>query len=423
LADQRLVSSRVWLNIPQPEHKKRRKNDAIAAKLRMMKNPHGRTPCLETGRETTLNADYNAKASGLSVPSCASPSLPRRVELSVGAEFAGSRLDSALAALDPRHSRARLQDWIREGRVSVDGAVVFEPRKKLWGGEVLVVVEAADSRESSETPEAIALKIVFEDDALIVLDKPPGLVVHPGNGNWNGTLLNALLFHSPPLKNLPRAGIVHRLDKDTSGLMVVAKTLLAQTDLVRQLQARTVKRLYAALARGRIEHGGTVDAPIGRHPVVRTRMAARSSGKPARTHYRVLKHFSDCTLIECSLETGRTHQIRVHMAHIGHPLVGDPVYGTSTSRVPAGPAFPRQALHAFRLGLKHPETGCAMRWTVDPPEDMRALIETLRHPTEGARARNESRDDGAGVLFARGSAYEDGKGDEGDGDAIEEAMK
>ncbi|MDR1367283.1 MAG: 23S rRNA pseudouridine(1911/1915/1917) synthase RluD [Candidatus Accumulibacter sp.] len=335
-----------------------------------------------------MSSDYNAKAS------------PERVELTVGAEWAGKRLDQALAALRSRHSRGRLQDWIREGRVSVDGATVRETRKKLWGGETLVVLEAPDARLFSEAPEAIALDIVYEDGSLIVLDKPPALVVHPGSGNWSGTLLNALLFHWPSLKALPRAGIVHRLDKDTSGLMVVAKTLTAQTDLVRQLQAHTVRRLYTALVRGKIVSDGTVDAPIGRHPVLRTRMAVRPLGKAARTHYRVIECFSGCSLVECSLETGRTHQIRVHMAHIGHPLVGDPVYGAVAGRIPAGPAFPRQALHAFQLALNHPETGKTMRWTAALPGDMRQLIEEA-----GLRAieNREAKDD---VRDARGEFSE-----------------
>jgi 23S rRNA pseudouridine1911/1915/1917 synthase len=206
------------------------------------------------------------------------------------------------------------------------------------------------------------LQVMYEDDSLIVIDKPAGLVVHPGSGNWSGTLLNALLYHAPQLDRVPRAGIVHRLDKDTSGLMVVAKTLEAQTHLVRQLQARTVKRHYQALARGLVERSGTVDAPIGRHPTLRTRMAVVRTGKPARTHYRVLERFLACTLIECALETGRTHQIRVHLTAAGFPLVGDPAYGGGVNRVPRGPHFARQALHACRLELVHPLMGRAMVW-------------------------------------------------------------
>ncbi|MDR2508416.1 MAG: 23S rRNA pseudouridine(1911/1915/1917) synthase RluD [Candidatus Accumulibacter sp.] len=346
--------------------------------------------------KNTVISNYNSKDSALS---------SGVVELHVPAEYAGLRLDRALAALCPRYSRNRLQEWIREGRVLLDGVAAHEPRQKLLGGERAVFTETLDERCLSEAPEAIALTIIHEDDSLIVIDKPPGLVVHPGSGNWSGTLLNALLFHLPSLKAIPRAGIVHRLDKDTSGLMVVAKTLSAQTDLVRQLQARSVRRCYRALARGCVERDGTVDAPIGRHPAQRTRMAVWQTGKPARTHYRVMERFADCTLLECSLETGRTHQIRVHMAHAGHPLVGDPVYGRAAGRIPAGPAFPRQALHACRLELNHPETGMTMRWTSPLPEDMRVLIEALRsrapeiRPDEGLR-----RDEGGGpeIVFARG---------------------
>lgn len=341
-------------------------------------------------------SDYNPKDSALS---------HGVVELRVPAGYAGLRLDRALASLCPRYSRSRLQEWIREGRVLLDGVAAHEPRQKLLGGEWVVFAETPDERCLSETPEAIALTIIHEDDSLIVIDKPSGLVVHPGSGNWSGTLLNALLFHLPSLRTIPRAGIVHRLDKDTSGLMVVAKTLSAQTDLVRQLQAHSVRRCYRALARGRVERDGTVDAPIGRHPAQRTRMAVWRTGKPARTHYRVMERFADCTLLECSLETGRTHQIRVHMAHAGHPLVGDPVYGRAAGRIPAGPAFSRQALHACRLELNHPETGKTMRWTSSPPEDMRILIETLRLCAAEMRSDEDSwrdEDEGPEIVFARG---------------------
>ena len=260
--------------------------------------------------------------------------------LTAPADCGGQRLDHVLAALLPQHSRNRLQGWIREGRVSVSGVPVSEPKHKLWGGELLTVLAAPDEQALAASAEDIPLDIVFEDEALIVIDKPAGLVVHPAAGNWSGTLLNALLHHAPQLSGVPRAGIVHRLDKETSGLLVVAKTLEAQTDLVRQLQARTVKRDYQALARGVVERGGTVDAPIGRHPTQRTKMAVISTGKPARTHYRIVERFSTCTLIECSLETGRTHQIRVHLEYIGHPLVGDPVYGRKANRVPRGFPLP-----------------------------------------------------------------------------------
>ena len=340
----------------------------------------------------------------------------RLLSLKAGADCAGLRLDQALARLCPQHSRSRLQNWIRQARVTVNGVTITEPRHKLWGGEAVEVAEMPDERLQSSQPEAIALNIAYEDDSLLVIDKPPGLVVHPGSGNWSGTLQNALLYHAPTLERLPRAGIVHRLDKDTSGLMVVAKTLEAQTDLVRQLQARTVKRYYQALARGRLEQGGTVDAPMGRHPSQRTKMAVIRTGKPARTHYRILERFLDCTLIECALETGRTHQIRVHLTHIGHPLVGDPVYGTGTSRVPVGPAFDRQALHACRLGLVHPASGKAMRWKSELPEDLAELVEIARQraiEAEALAAENEADWDdedfagGPEIIYAYGDGPED----------------
>ncbi|WP_300453611.1 23S rRNA pseudouridine(1911/1915/1917) synthase RluD [Accumulibacter sp.] len=299
------------------------------------------------------------------------------IALSVPVDCGGQRLDQVLARLLTQHSRSRLQDWIRQGRVVVGGIRTVEPRHRLWGGEAIEIAEASDARAESSAPEDIPLRIVYEDDSLIVIDKPVGLVVHPGNGNWTGTLLNALLHHAPQLAEVPRAGIVHRLDKDTSGLMVVAKALEAHTDLVRQLQARTVRRCYQALVRGGVDRAGVVDAPIGRHPGVRTKMAVVHNGKPARTHYRVLERFVDCTLIECALETGRTHQIRVHMASIGHPLIGDPIYG-GAGHVARGPLFSRQALHAWRLALLHPELGRAMQWRSDLPADMAALLHASR---------------------------------------------
>ena len=291
---------------------------------------------------------------------------------------AGRRLDQVLAELWPQHSRNRLQGWVREGRVAVDGQAEFEPKRKLLGGEILVLNEPEGIRELAEQPEDIPLDIVFEDEELLVINKPPGLVVHPGSGNWSGTLMNALLHHIPGIAEVPRAGIVHRLDKDTSGLLVVAKTLEAQTDLVRQLQARTVKRQYLAIVSGIVRRDGMVDAPIGRHPVHRVKMAIvpeTLGGKPAITHFRVLEEYEYCTLVECALETGRTHQIRVHLASLKHPLVGDPVYGKVDPRVPP---FHRQALHATRLGLVHPLTHRLQQWEAPPPADMRDLLETLR---------------------------------------------
>ncbi|GHU31561.1 pseudouridine synthase [Betaproteobacteria bacterium] len=328
-------------------------------------------------------------------------------------EDGGLRLDLGLARLWPQYSRSRLQSWIREGRLQLDGELVREPKHKLRGGESVELDEAPpDERAAFSHPEAIALNIVHQDEAIIVIDKPAGLVVHPGSGNWSGTLLNALLYHDPALEGVPRAGIVHRLDKDTSGLMVVARTLTAQTDLVRQLAARSVKRHYRALARGDITRGGTVDAPIGRHPTQRTKMAVIGNGKPARTHYRVVERFIDCTLVECALETGRTHQIRVHMASIGHPLAGDPTYGGGASRVPAGPAFWRQALHARRLELVHPLSGKSMSWKSTEPEDMAELIAVARLAALEARAAEDAdwdeddADDGPEIIYAYGNSDE-----------------
>lgn len=287
-------------------------------------------------------------------------------------DAAGERFDAALARALPQYSRSRLRSWIDAGRVTRDGRPA-EPTRRVHGGEIVVVHAGSDPREHAFLPEAIALSIVDEDDTLIVIDKQPGLVVHPGSGNWEGTLANALLHHVPQLAGVPRAGIVHRLDKDTSGLMVVAKTLAAQTALVRQLQARTVTREYLALATGDIALGGTVDAPIGRHPTRRTTMAVVATGRPARTHYEVVERFGVATLLRCRLETGRTHQIRVHLASLGHSLVGDPAYGRK------GPiAFARQALHAARLALVHPSTGRARAWNSPLPADFARLLAGLR---------------------------------------------
>ncbi|AMO35578.1 RNA pseudouridine synthase [Thauera humireducens] len=297
--------------------------------------------------------------------------------ITIPAELGGLRLDQALARLFPQHSRSRLQGWLKDGRIRLDGASAGS-RQKVSGGERVEVDAAPPPEIAAEQPEDIPLKIVFEDAHLLVIDKPPGLVVHPGSGNWSGTLLNALLHHAPQVAEVPRAGIVHRLDKDTSGLLVVAKTLTAQTDLVRQLQARTVRRHYWALAQGRVPAGGTVDAPIGRHPTQRTKMAVVGNGRPAVTHYAVVERFERATLLECRLETGRTHQIRVHMAHIGHPLVGDPVYAARRVAEPAWADFERQALHAFRLGLVHPATGEAMEWEIPMAADFDALLLRLR---------------------------------------------
>lgn len=293
--------------------------------------------------------------------------------LAIPGHLSGARLDQALAELLPQYSRSRLQAWISEGAITLDGVIVT-PKRKVWGGEAVRVAPVAHPSDTSPRAEAIGLDIVFEDEAILVINKPAGLVVHPGSGNWSGTLLNALLHHAPQLQILPRAGIVHRLDKETSGLLAVAKTLEAQTDLVRQLQARSVRRHYLAAVEGQVAQDGRVEAPIGRHTTARVKMAVVSRGKPAVTHYQVLERFPRHTLIACRLETGRTHQIRVHMQSIGHPLIGDPVYGAKH----APRRFPRQALHAARLGLVHPVTRQALEWEAPLPDDMRELIENLR---------------------------------------------
>ena len=295
----------------------------------------------------------------------------------------GWRLDQALQQLLPDYSRSRLQTWIKEKRVTLDGQCVA-PKQAVWGGGKVRVEPELHPSETPFSAEEIALDIVYEDDALLVVNKPAGLVVHPGSGNWQGTMLNALLHHAPQLACIPRAGIVHRLDKDTSGLLVVAKTLTSQTDLVRQLQARSVKRDYLAVVQGLVAGDGKVDAPLGRHPSQRIKMAIVHNGKPAVTHYAVLEHFDHHTLIRCSLETGRTHQIRVHMLSIGHPLAGDPVYGGRPLNLPpllrdAVNSLGRQALQAERLGLIHPVSGEMVEWRVDLPQDMADLLKVLRH--------------------------------------------
>lgn len=296
---------------------------------------------------------------------------PKRV-LDVEPGLAGLRLDQALARLLPQESRSRLASLVEQGAVLVEGRPA-RPRDRLHGGERLEVTLLPRPEESAFRPEDIALDVVHEDDDVLVVAKPAGLVVHPGSGNWAGTMLNALLHRVPALARLPRAGIVHRLDKETSGLLVVAKNEAAMQDLVRQLQSRTVKRTYLAIARGAVPDEGTVDAPIGRHPSQRTRMAVVPGGKPAVTHYRVRERFGAHALLECDLETGRTHQIRVHLASIGHPLEGDPVYGGRGAR-----RLPRQALHAWKLAFFHPRTGKTVRFTAPPPADFEALARALR---------------------------------------------
>jgi len=300
------------------------------------------------------------------------------LERLIPAELAGLRLDLALARMFPEHSRSRLAAWVREGRITVDAARA-EAKRKVWGGERVAITAVDLHAADLYRAEAIPLDVVYEDDWLVVVDKPARLVVHPGAGNRFGTLANALLAHAPQLAAVPRAGIVHRLDKDTSGLLVVAKTPEVHTRLVRELAARAVKREYLAVVHGVVAAAGEVDAPIGRHPTARTRMAVTARGKPARTRYRVIERLAGATLLAVSLETGRTHQIRVHMRSIGHPLVGDPTYGKRSGTAEAwSTRFPRQALHAARLALSHPATEEACEWHSPLPADMHALIERLR---------------------------------------------
>ncbi len=310
--------------------------------------------------------------------------------LQVPPEQAGRRLDQALAALLPDYTRSQIQRWIEAGYVRICGRL---PRKrdKLHGGE-RIEFEVPPPETGEWRPQAMPLAIVYEDEEILVLDKPPGLVVHPGAGHRDGTLLNALLAHVPPISALPRAGIVHRLDKDTSGLMVVAKTERARQSLVAQLAARTLRREYVAIVNGVLIAGGTISAPIGRARTDRKRMVVTARGKEAVSHYRVLKKYRAHTLVQVRLESGRTHQIRVHMAHLGHPVVGDPVYG-SRLRLPKGAserlrqalhAFKRQALHAVRLALIHPATGEKMQWLASVPKDMARLMEAL---AEDARSQ------------------------------------
>lgn len=326
--------------------------------------------------------DYSVKA-----PSQApGKSAQTTINLTIPVAHAGLRLDQALAKLLPNWSRSRLQSWIVENRVILDGRIVTV-KQKVWGNEHIQISPQDSVAESSYTAENITLEIIHEDESLIIINKPVGLVTHPGNGNWQGTLLNALLHHAPQLENVPRAGIVHRLDKNTSGLLAVAKSIEAQTNLVRQLQQRTVKRDYLALVLGTVEQNGRVDAPIGRHPVHRTKMTVTANGKSARTHYQVIETLEGCTLLQCSLETGRTHQIRVHMNDIGHPLVGDPVYGgkpRNTQQIIGELliSFPRQALHAQKLALTHPRTEQILSWESSIPDDMENLLRNLRHYTQ-----------------------------------------
>ncbi|AWQ17684.1 23S rRNA pseudouridine(1911/1915/1917) synthase RluD [Pantoea ananatis] len=301
----------------------------------------------------------------------------------------GQRLDQTLAELFPDYSRSRIKEWILNQRVSVNGTVTDKPKEKVLGGE-RVIIDAEIEEEQRWEPQNIPLDIVYEDEDIIVINKPRDFVVHPGAGNPDGTVLNALLHHYPAIADVPRAGIVHRLDKDTTGLMVVAKTVPAQTHLVDALQRREITREYEAVAIGTMTAGGTVDEPISRHSTKRTHMSVHPMGKPAVTHYRIMEHFRAHTRLRLRLETGRTHQIRVHMSHINHPLVGDPLYG-GRPRPPKGASedfittlrgFDRQALHATMLRLYHPISGIEMEFHAAIPQDMIDLIDALKADTE-----------------------------------------
>ncbi|MBC7005903.1 23S rRNA pseudouridine(1911/1915/1917) synthase RluD [Photobacterium sp. BZF1] len=301
----------------------------------------------------------------------------------------GLRLDQVIAELYPDYSRSRIKEWILNGMVSVDGEVTTKPRLKMMGGEELFIKAEIEDEVRWEAQD-IPLDIVHEDEHIIVINKPRDFVVHPGAGTPDGTVLNALLHHCPALAEVPRAGIVHRLDKDTTGLMVVAKTIQAQTRLVRALQKRRITREYEAIAMGKMTGGGTVDKPIGRHPTKRVCMAVSEFGKPAITRFRVAEHFREHTRIILRLETGRTHQIRVHMSYLSHPLIGDAIYGgrprppknASDELIQALRAFDRQALHARMLRLEHPITGELMEWRAPLPIDMVAMISILRKDKE-----------------------------------------
>lgn len=299
-------------------------------------------------------------------------------------EMAQQRLDQVVASLCPQYSRSQLQKWIKSGQVLVDNKPL-KPKERLTGGEQIIIHATQEVQTRSEAEE-MPLDIVYEDDNILVLNKPADLVVHPGAGNWSGTLVNGLLHYDPKLEYLPRAGIVHRLDKDTTGLMVVAKTLEAHNSLVEQLQERDVSREYLALVQRPVIAGGTLEGNIGRHPIDRLKMAVIEGGKEAITHYRVEERFRHHTLLRVALETGRTHQIRVHLTANNMPIVGDQLYG-GRPRVPAGisgelrealQTFPRQALHATRLGLNHPITEEALEWEAPVPADMETLLALLR---------------------------------------------
>jgi len=331
-----------------------------------------------------MNSEQNSQQSELG-------EQPEKRQFQISTDAYGQRLDQAVASLLPEYSRSRLQQWIKQGKILLNGKIC-KPKNKVTGGEtILVTIE--EEQQGEWLAEKIPLDIIFEDDSILLINKPVGLVVHPAAGNYSGTLLNALLYHCPELINVPRAGIVHRLDKDTSGLLVVAKTLTAQTHLVKQLQNRAFDREYEAIVTGEMISGGTVDEPIGRHPVQRIKMAVMknsNNGKEAITHYRIKERYRGYTRLQVKLETGRTHQIRVHMAYLNFPLVGDQVYA-GRLRLPPDcddslkqflNNFKRQALHARKLGLEHPRTKQWLEWEVAVPDDMAELKRLLTCYTE-----------------------------------------
>src|SRR3954463_5038085 len=342
-----MVSSSGELEQPASRASTKTTENAAESKLRRMKDKN-------------YNVDWDA---GFAAP----------MNVTVPVELGGLRLDQVLARLFPQYSRNRLQAWLRSGHIRVDG-VSPEGKEPVMGGE-RIVLEPPPAPLDVPQAQRMPLKIVYEDASVIVIDKPAGLVVHPGAGQPDRTLLNALLAHAPALGGVPRAGIVHRLDKDTSGLLVVAKTVEAQAALAKQLADRSMRRLYLAVVQGDPPASGKIDAPLGRDARSRVRMAVTHRGKPARTAFRVVERFGRAALLECRLETGRTHQIRVHLQHIRHPLVGDSVYRRGTRY---GLAFPRQALHAAELTLVHPRTGETMTWRAPLPKDMKRLLQELR---------------------------------------------
>ncbi len=316
-------------------------------------------------------------------------------KLSIPDELAGKRLDQALAELLPDYSRSKIKEWILAGQVSLDGETPV-PRTRIAAGQQ-VVLDAVQEEQVTTGPEAMDLSVIYEDESILVIDKPAGLVVHPGAGNAAGTLVNGLLHYDPELAHLPRGGLLHRLDKDTAGLLLVARDLPAHTRLVRDLQDRKITREYRAVCGGRLTAGGQVDAPVGRHPTHRTRMAVTDRGKPAVTHFRVLRRFAAHTFLALRLEAGRTHQIRVHMAHVRHPLAGDPVYG-GRLKMPAGMSdaqrdalhgFHRQALHASRLMFRHPADDREMVFQSRLPDDFVTLLQVLDDSSQPAAFYNE----------------------------------